>query len=151
MNGELLVQRIKSLAISQGIKMGDLYENCGVTSGAVSQWKTGATNPTTPALQRIADYLHVSLSELIEGTDFSDIQRSGLRIRTAPPPVPNTRPGLRIRDNKKSPAPKEGEADRDELIRILSVLDPAEREQLLAHGRTLVIAHEAKGTGPKSP
>lgn len=112
MNGELLVQRIKSLAISQGIKMGDLYENCGVTSGAVSQWKNGSTNPTTPALQRIADYLHVSLSELIEGTDYSAPSRSGLRIRPNPPPAGNN-PSLTLRlpDNKKSPAPKEGEAD----------------------------------------
>lgn len=54
----------------------------------------------------------------------------------------------------KNPAPtNEGEIDNEqkELIKILSVLDPAEREQLLAHGRTLVIAHEAKDNDSKSP
>lgn len=54
----------------------------------------------------------------------------------------------------KNPAPtNEGEIDseQEELIKILSVLDPAEREQLLAHGRTLVIAHEAKDNDSKSP
>lgn len=55
-------------------------------------------------------------------------------------------------DNKKSPAPKEGEADPDfdTFIRILSALDPDERAQLLAHGRALVIAHEALGKSSKS-
>ena len=76
--------------------------------------------PRSDTLQRIAKYFSVSISELL--------------------------------GDAKSPAPKEGEADtdRDELIRILSVLDPVEREQLLAHGRTLVIAHEAQDNDPKS-
>ncbi len=69
MNGEKLVQNIKSIAVAKGIKMKDLYPICGVTSGALSQWKSGKTKPHTATLDRIAISLGVSLQDLMEGTE----------------------------------------------------------------------------------
>lgn len=86
MNGETVVKRIKSMAMSKGIKMQELYEQSGVTSGAVSQWKTGATTPTLDSLQRIADVLGTTVAEIIgeetkkPATDNGDGRsRDGLR------------------------------------------------------------------------
>ena len=51
---------------------------------------------------------------------------------------------------EESLAPEEGEADKAELIRIMSGLDPDGIAELLAHGRTLEALREARGNGPKS-
>lgn len=106
----------------------ELADALGVSESFVSQYETGKREPKYQTLCKIAEALGMSSPAYFV---FD--------------PVPD--------EIEKGPAPGEGEADakRDELIRILSVLDPSEREQLLAHGRTLVIAHEAKGTDPKSP
>ena len=69
MNGEKLVQNIKSIAVAKGIKMMDLYQQAGFTSGAMSQWKMGLTNPQMSTLTRIANVLGVTLNELLEGTE----------------------------------------------------------------------------------
>ena len=45
MNGERLVQNIKALTVQKGLKMKELLALCGITSGAVSQWKNGLTKP----------------------------------------------------------------------------------------------------------
>lgn len=55
-------------------------------------------------------------------------------------------------EDAKSPAPDEGEADDTaEFNRILSVLGPDQRKQLLDFGHALVIVYEAQGSGSKSP
>ncbi len=69
MNGEKLVQNIKAIAVAKGIKMEYLYTAGKVTSGALSQWKSGETKPRVATLSRIADTLGVSMSDLMEGTD----------------------------------------------------------------------------------
>lgn len=69
MNGEKLVQNIKAIAVAKGIKMEYLYTVGKVTSGALSQWKSGETKPRVATLSRIADTLGVSMSDLMEGTD----------------------------------------------------------------------------------
>lgn len=48
MNGERLVQNIKALTVQKGLKMKELLALCGITSGALSQWKSGLTKPHTP-------------------------------------------------------------------------------------------------------
>lgn len=45
MNGERLVQNIKALTAQKGLKMKELLALCGITSGALSQWKSGLTKP----------------------------------------------------------------------------------------------------------
>lgn len=69
MNGERLVQNIKALAVQKGFKMKELLALCGITSGALSQWKSGLTNPHTTTLYKIATVLGVTIQELLEGTE----------------------------------------------------------------------------------
>ena len=69
MDGEKLVQNIRAIAIQKGIQMKDLYVMAGITSGALSQWKSGKTKPHTATLSRIADALKVTMQELLDGTE----------------------------------------------------------------------------------
>lgn len=69
MDGEKLVQNIRAVAIQKGIQMKDLYVMAGITSGALSQWKSGKTKPHTSTLSRIADVLKVTMQELLDGTE----------------------------------------------------------------------------------
>lgn len=146
MHGDQITNRIKAIVTELGIPMADFYRDCGISSGAFSQWKTGKTNPSIQTLTRIANYLGVTVSELMD----SPSEERRLRIRPLPPAEP-PKPGLRIRGNKKSPVPNEDEADKSELIRILSVLDSPAIAELLAHAHTLEALHEARGNDPKSP
>lgn len=72
MNGEKLVQNIKAIAVAKGIKMEYLYTVGKVTSGALSQWKSGETKPRVATLGRVADALGVTMSELMEGVDAKE-------------------------------------------------------------------------------
>lgn len=86
MDGEKLVQNIRSIAIQKGIQMKDLYVMAGITSGALSQWKSGKTKPHTSTLSRIADALKVTMQELLDGTEKAppageDEGRYGLQKR----------------------------------------------------------------------
>lgn len=69
MNGERLVQNIKALTVQKGFKMKELLALCGITSGAVSQWKNGLTKPHTSTLYKIATVLGVTIQDLLEGTE----------------------------------------------------------------------------------
>lgn len=69
MNGERLVQNIKALTVQKGLKMKELLALCGITSGALSQWKSGLTKPHTATLYKIATVLGVTIQDLLEGTE----------------------------------------------------------------------------------
>lgn len=69
MNGERLVQNIRAISIQKGIPMKELYVKAGITSGALSQWKTGKTKPHVATLDRVARAMNVTIKELMEGTD----------------------------------------------------------------------------------
>lgn len=69
MNGERLVQNIKALTVQRGLKMKELLALCGITSGALSQWKSGLTKPHTSTLSKIATVLGVTIQDLLEGTE----------------------------------------------------------------------------------
>lgn len=127
------MNRLRELREEQGWNMSEAAKHFGLPYTTYVSYEKGARTPGFDLVCRMAEYFGVSVTYLM-GTD-------GIRGH------------FPVHDEKDliSPAPDEGEAERDELIRILSVLDPSEREQLLAHGRTLVIAHEAQGTDPKSP
>ena len=94
----------------------------GLSNATTTAWKKGSM-PRIQTLQKVAKYFNVSPEYLIS---YDKIE--------------------------KSPAPVDGdEAERQELIQILSALDPAGKETLLTVGRSLKAAYEAQGNGPKSP
>lgn len=66
------------ILIRKNIKKGEFYEGVGVTSGAVSQWKTGSTTPSDRTVKKIADYLGVPVSALIEQKEKPTAQGDGL-------------------------------------------------------------------------
>ena len=68
MEGKKLVAKIKSMVVSRGMSMTEFYKKSGITGGAMSQWKSGDTQPALSTLQRIADVLEATVSELV-GTD----------------------------------------------------------------------------------
>ena len=68
------------ILIRKNIKKGEFYEGVGVTSGAVSQWKTGSTTPSDRTVKKIADYLGVPVSALIEQKEKPTAHGDGLDV-----------------------------------------------------------------------
>lgn len=92
----------------------DLCEFLGVSSGVYSQWNTRRTKPRKSKLPSIAEYLGVSVADLLPDDDPS----AGI---------------------KKDPIPKDGAEDSEtaELREIWSSADENERRDLLEMARML--------------
>lgn len=92
----------------------DLCEFLGVSSGVYSQWNTRRTKPRKSKLPAIAEYLGVSVADLLPDEDPS----AGI---------------------KKDPIPKDGAEDSEtaELREIWSSADENERRDLLEMARML--------------
>lgn len=88
MQGDQIVSRIKSRVVVLNIKMADFYRDCGISSGALSQWKSGQTQPSLSNINKIAKYLHVSPTWLLEGSLKAPTQYEELALETKiPDPV----------------------------------------------------------------
>lgn len=59
----MLVENVRALCKARGISIHKLEEAVGLGSGTIYKWKGGSPNVTT--LQLVADYLGVSLDELV--------------------------------------------------------------------------------------
>lgn len=92
----------------------DLCEFLGVSSGVYSQWNTRRTKPRKSKLPSIAEYLGVSVTDLLPGEESS----AGI---------------------KKGPIPKDEDEDSEtaELREIWSSADENERRDLLEMARML--------------
>lgn len=92
----------------------DLCEFLGVSSGVYSQWNTRRTKPRKSKLPAIAEYLGVSVADLLPGEESS----AGI---------------------KKDPIPKDEAEDSEtaELRDIWSSADENERRDLLKMARML--------------
>lgn len=60
-----IVTRINMLLAERGISKKDFYKDCEITSASYSLWNTGKTQPRMKNLQRIAEYLGVSVADLL--------------------------------------------------------------------------------------
>jgi transcriptional regulator with XRE-family HTH domain len=67
MDNKEMVCRINALLAERNISKTQFFADCGITSGAYSQWNTGKTSPTRKSLQRIAEYLGVKEDYLLVG------------------------------------------------------------------------------------
>lgn len=99
-----IVARINALLAAKGIPKQQFYKDCGITSASYSLWNTGKTNPSMKNLKIIAEYLGVSVSDLLPDDDPS----AGI---------------------KKGPIPKDG-AVSSAAQEILDFLDSASGEEL---------------------
>lgn len=59
---------IKALRIQHGMSQDEFGKIVGLTGKAVSTWENGIKEPRLGTIQKIADYFHISKSEIIEGT-----------------------------------------------------------------------------------
>lgn len=60
------ISKYEELLKEQGKTKSEMYATCGFSSSAVSQWKRGDTSPSLGTLERIAVFLKVPVSALIE-------------------------------------------------------------------------------------
>jgi len=109
-----IVARINALLAAKGIPKQQFYKDCSITSASYSLWNTGKTNPSMKNLKIIAEYLGVSVADLLPDKDPS----AGI---------------------KKDPIPKDGAEDSEtaELREIWSSADENERRDLLEMARML--------------
>ena len=63
-----MLARIDILLAKSSISKATFYSDVGITGGALSQWKAGATTPRAKSIATVADYLGVTVDELTGGT-----------------------------------------------------------------------------------
>lgn len=69
MGTQQIVNRINALLAEKGISKKQFYSDCDITSASFSLWNKGKTQPTLKNLEKIADYLGVSIAYLMSGYD----------------------------------------------------------------------------------
>lgn len=99
-----IVARINALLAAKGIPKQQFYKDCSITSASYSLWNTGKTNPSMKNLKIIAEFLGVSVADLL----------------------PDKEPSAGI---KKDPIPKDG-AVSSAAQEIFDFLDSASGEEL---------------------
>lgn len=117
-----IVARINALLAAKGIPKQQFYKDCGITSASYSLWNTGKTNPSMKNLKIIAEFLGVSVADLLPDKDPS----AGI---------------------KKDPIPKDEAEDSEtaELRDIWSSADENERRDLLKMARMLKSRRKQNG------
>lgn len=117
-----IVARINALLAAKGIPKQQFYKDCGITSASYSLWNTGKTNPSMKNLKIIAEYLGVSVADLLPGEE----SYAGI---------------------KKDPIPKDEAEDSEtaELRDIWSSADENERRDLLKMARMLKSRRKQNG------
>lgn len=103
-----IVARINALLAAKGIPKQQFYKDCSITSASYSLWNTGKTNPSMKNLKIIAEYLGVSVSDLLPDGDPS----AGI---------------------KKDPIPKDGAVGsaKQKLLDALDGLSDSQLEKLI--------------------
>lgn len=71
MNLDNLFFRIKEL----GLNSKRVSENTGISTGNISDWKSGRSFPTAQKLVTLAEYLNCSIDYLLGRTDIPEINR----------------------------------------------------------------------------
>lgn len=119
-----IVARINALLAAKGIPKQQFYKDCGITSASYSLWNTGKTNPSMKNLKIIAEYLGISVVDLLPDEEL--VPQEGI---------------------KKDPVPKDEAEDSEtaELREIWSSADENERRDLLEMARMLKSRRKQNG------
>ena len=119
-----IVARINALLAAKGIPKQQFYKDCSITSASYSLWNTGKTNPSLKNLKIIAEYLGVSVADLLPDEEL--VPQEGI---------------------KKDPIPKDEAEDSEtaELRDIWSSADENERRDLLKMARMLKSRRKQNG------
>lgn len=70
-NKSIFFERLTSLNVSNK----DLSQNVGVSSGNISDWKSGRSKPNIDTVIKLADYLDCSVDYLLGRTDRKEVNR----------------------------------------------------------------------------
>ena len=97
------IDKINYYLVKQGQSGADLSRALGLSNSVYSQWNTKKTKPRKSKLQAIAEYLDVSVSDLI-GDDIPE------------PPQPEVAHIPKL--VKKSPDPETGGLSADQLLAV---------------------------------
>lgn len=73
----------EQLIQKKGITPYKVSKETGVTQTALSNWKSGKSTPTTKTLQKIADYLGVTIDYLMTGEEKKEANAYYLNEETA--------------------------------------------------------------------
>ena len=105
-----IVARINALLAAKGIPKQQFYKDCSITSASYSLWNTGKTNPSMKNLKIIAEYLGVSVADLMPDEEL--VPQEGI---------------------KKDPIPKDGAVGsaKQKLLDALDGLSDSQIEKLL--------------------
>ena len=69
----VFVKNLNELMRRRGKTQADIVVELGVTSATVSNWCTGKKYPRVDAMQRLADFLGVSMSALVSETGMQTV------------------------------------------------------------------------------
>ena len=105
-----IVARINALLAAKGIPKQQFYKDCSITSASYSLWNTGKTNPSMKNLKIIAEYLGVSVADLLPDEEL--VPQDGI---------------------KKDPIPKDGVegSAKQKLLDALDGLSDSQIEKLI--------------------
>lgn len=117
MSSQEIVALIETTLEQNHISKTDFYANCAVSRATFSQWRAGRNYPSKEALDRINDYLDLTLA-----------------VRVAP-------------DQTEDPPPKgDGlNVEQQALMDLYDSLEPADRAVLIATARALAEARKSQG------
>jgi len=122
------VKNLRHYMACRQVKQSDIVSELGVSSTTVSDWCNGKKYPRVDAMQRLADYLGVLLSDLT----CEDDTASHLRERLGPALGADAPAARKLREIGRALAPPE-----DELIEIYRHLNGLGRDTLLGTARGL--------------
>lgn len=74
------MERVFTLLKDNHISQKQLSDAIGVSTGNISDWKSGKASPKASALIRIADYFNVSVDYLLERTDVREMAGSSSEL-----------------------------------------------------------------------
>ncbi len=70
-----MIKNLFKIIEEKGISAKKLSEDTGISSGNISDWKSGRCMPSVNSLITIADYLNVSMDYLVGRTDVPTLQK----------------------------------------------------------------------------
>lgn len=91
-----IVARINALLAAKGIPKQQFYKDCSITSASYSLWNTGKTNPSMKNLKIIAEYLGVSVADLLPDGEL--VPQEGIKKDPIPKDGAVSEPKQKLRD-----------------------------------------------------
>lgn len=79
-----VVEKISLELDAKGIKPSSMMKDLGFSSGLFSQWKSGLQKPSMEKIEKIAEYLNVSVDYLL-GSDESPANEHYRRLQALTP------------------------------------------------------------------